>query len=517
MLIEGHLDQSAPSKHLTRIESGLRNAKRFTLVALEVPQDALQEQSLQEEAGEASEADNSRIYNVEHLFQRLNSAGTELRGEELLFSMIKAYWPTIEQSFDAIQDKQGNHYLPMPGSRLATLGARAALIGFDGKDGLPPFFNIGRIRGLAFAATDAAKAARAQMEKYLGLAHAKAETDVRESDLHKNLRQIDAWLLFDGAVKDDCGLPPILRASLAQSAPDVFLLLLHLAQKVRNDGLSNDEIAALRKPILGLATALHWFGDDRAKAVATLYSSHFGIARLSPASFSGVLKHCLQSPNGSREVLKLLSPDQLDALIPHPSDADDKLSEWTFYRRIIEVETDPIIRAAKERDEWQFLWRVIGGKAMLLYAQREFLSSHFNDFDPSRIDIWEGKNRPWDYDHLLPSAALQNNPKAFRKACKEWGNTIGNLRAWPLERNRSRHDELASNSIVPSDFAPSVILNTEECDAFSLSWHHIDEPAKAAGFMNAARSRILRIYADWFDSLEIDKLLSDGTVPQIKQ
>ena len=63
----------------------------------------------------------NRIYNVEHLFQRLNSGGTELRGEELAFSMIKAYWPGIEQSFSAIRDKHGNSCLPMPGSRLPHL------------------------------------------------------------------------------------------------------------------------------------------------------------------------------------------------------------------------------------------------------------------------------------------------------------------------------------------------------------------------------------------------------------
>ncbi len=511
-LIQGHLDQSATSKNLDRIESGLLKAKRFSIVALKVDQGALQEQSLQEEAGETLNVDNSnRIYNVEHLFQRLNSAGTELRGEELLFSMIKAYWPTIEQSFDAIQDKQGNHYLPMPGSRLATLGARAALIGFDGKDGLPPSFNISSIRGLAFAKTDTAKAERAQLEKYLGLTHVKAKADVGNSDLHCNLRQIDAWLLFDDSAKDDCGLPPVLRASLAQDAPDVFLLLLHLAQKARNDALSNDEIAALRKPVLGLATALHWFGDDRAKAIATLYADHFATAILSPASFSGVLKHCLQPQVGSRELLKLLSPAQLDILIPKARYSDEKLREWNFFKLIIEVESDPEIRSAKQQNEWQFFWRSIHCKPMLLYAQRVLLSgSRLGNYDPSRIDVWEGKNRPWDYDHLLPTNTLKGNQGPYRQACRQWSNTIGNFRAWPLEENRSRHDELANKSIITvEDRVLSKILDQRECDDFSLSWDQVGDDLKASEFMAATRSRFLRIYSDWFDSLKIGCLLWD--------
>ena len=512
VLIAAHLDQSATSKHLTRIASGLENAKRFTLVALDVPQGALREQSLQEEEGESSDADNgNRIYNVEHLFQRLNSAGTELRGEELLFSMIKAYWPTIEQSFDLIQDKQGNRCLPMPGSRLAMLGARAALIGFDGKEGLPAPFNISRIRGLAFAKTDTAKAERAQLEKYLGLTHLKAKADVGDSDLHRNLRQIDAWLLFDDSAKDDCGLPPVLRASLAQGAPDVFLLLLHLAQKVRNDALSNDKIAALRKPILGLATALHWFGDDRTKAIATLYADHFATATLTPASFAGVLKHCLQPQVGRREILKLLSPDQLDALIPKASHSDERLWEWNLFKLIVEAESDPEVRSMKHQNEWQFFCRSIDCKPMLLYAQRALLSgSRLGNYDPSRIDIWEDKNRPWDYDHLLPTNALKGNQGTYRQACRQWSNTIGNFRAWPLEENRSRHDELANESIITAeDRVLSKILDQRECDGFSLSWSQVDDALKASEFMAAARSRFLRIYSDWFDSLKIGCLLSD--------
>ena len=281
-------------------------------------------------------------YNVEHLFQRLNGAGTELRGEELTFSMIKAYWPSIELSFDAIQDKAGNHYLPMAGSRLATLGARAALIGFGqnaGKENLPAPLSISRIRSLANAPT--AKAEKERLQKYLGI----EVENIQESDLHENLRQIDEWLLFTNSVDSDYGLPPILRASLAHDAPDLFLLLLHLAQKARHDQLSKDEIEALRKPILGLATALCWFGDDRAKAVGSLYSSHFSSGSLSPDSFSGVLKHCLQPPVGKRELFKLLSPIEFDSFIPELRASDENLEKWNFWERIVLVETDATKRA----------------------------------------------------------------------------------------------------------------------------------------------------------------------------
>jgi hypothetical protein len=385
------------------------------------------------------------------------------------------------------------------------LGARAALIDFDSKNTLPAPITISKIRGLALENT---KGEREQLEKYLGLTHIKNNADARESDLHKNLSQIDAWLLFNDTAKD-FGLPPVLRASLAQDAPDVFLLLLHLAQKVRNDRLRDNEIVALRRPILGLATALHWFGADRAKAVAALYTTRLCTETLSPESFRGVLKHCLRESDGNLGLLKIHSSAELESLIPKAIFSDEKLSEWRFSNRIIEA--DPVNsdkRGDREMDTWPFIRKAIGSKALLLYAQRSLLSSQFNDFDPSRIDIHAGKNRPWDYDHILPSSILANNHGRFRDACREWINTIGNFRAWPLEMNRSRQDGPANQYIHPVDFENSILCH-EECDAFSLAWADVNIPTKAAAFMNAARSRFLRVYEDWFVSLEIEKLLSD--------
>ena len=519
-LIEDNLNGSAPSKHIARIERGLLNAKQlFTVVALEVPQSALLEHSYQEEAREGSESTNTdnRIYNVEHLFQRLNSAGTELRGEELTFSMVKAYWPAIELSFSAIQDKTGNSYLPMAGSRLATLGARAALIDFgQNAEYLPVPISISRIRSMANPLTEKEKADKERLEEYFGIRHLQNKVNVQESDLHKNLQQIDEWLLFDDSIKNDCGLPPVLRASLAQDAPDVFLLLLYLAQKARNDKLSKDELTSLRRPVLGLVTALHWFGDDRSKAVENLYKSHFRKGSLSPSAFSGVLKHCRQQPDGSRELFKLLSPVELE-ILPAPSASDNNLAKWEFWKQIdvvIPDETEEMKQAIQmkreilARDEWQFVEQVRHSNALLLYGQRAFLSRDLS-YDPSCIDIWKGHNRPWDYDHILPSATLSNNQGTFREACRQWANTIGNIRAWPLEKNRSRHQDIANKSILPDDLADSLVLDKKECDAFSLEWSDVDDPAKAAGFMNAARTRMIRIYTDWFASLEIGKLI-DG-------
>ena len=494
-----HLDDNA-NPNLKRIGNSLLRLKNLRIVALEVPQDILDTASPQEEYEESSASDaDARISNIEHLFQRLNSGGTELRGEELAFSMIKAYWPRIEDSFAAIRDINDKDQQPMPGSHLATLGARAALIGCDyNRNRLPAPLSISRIRNLSRSPE------KKTLEQYLGIDIDQPDKGhFRKSDLHLNLRQIDDWLLYHPS-KNSCGLPPVLRTGLARSAPDVFLLLLHFAQKARSDGLSKEQNDSLRKPILGLVTALHWFGDDRARAIEKLYEKRFCNGELSAHAFSGVLSECKALDQGRRGIFNLLPPSVLEDLIPAPSANVEELEKWGFWKLIVENSAD---RKERETHTWPFLYRLMKSRSLLLYAQRAFMCARFHDFDPSHADTWKESNRPWDYDHILPSATLYRQSKkgTFKVACDEWVNTIGNLRAWPLELNRSKGN--CTDPISESEHANSFLLGMDESLAFAMKESEIANREKAAAFMCAARARMIRIYSEWFTTLDIEKLL----------
>jgi hypothetical protein len=514
-LIGAH--RGRPCCHLERIETALKKAKDFRLVALQVPQDVLLQKSLQEETHTAPQPEgDERVHNVEHLFQRLNSAGTELRGEELLFSMIKAYWPAIEKSFAEIRDGLGHAFLPMPGSRLATLGIRAAMMSEQKPRSLPTSPSIPQIRSLAFPKDEKSREQRDVIKKYLGIPEKEqmqSEAPTRDSDLHKNLRQVDAWLLFDRTRQDDIGLPPVLRSSLAQGAPDVYLLLLYLAQRARNESLDAEAMVALRKPILGLATALHWFGinhDVAAGQVLTILNDR----PLVPNSFKGLLALCM--PAGDKHgVLNILPSEQLADLVKPVLETDPALRAWTLWGSLVGNETDTEARQKAENSLWPFVHKTIHSRPLLLYAQRRYLSVQFESYDPSCVDVWTGHDRPWDYDHILPSAVIyRKHNQEFKSACSQWTGTIGNLRAWPLEANRSKSDDMAIRTITtPEDRSNSLITaevenkDQDECLAFSMCEQDINDPSKVARFMNAARSRMLRIYAEWYDSLEISRLL----------
>jgi len=499
-LLKDHLDGVAVSPCLDEIETAMRKLGSYALLALQVPQEILTTDGASPGEPIDGSGNLDRIHQIEHLYQRLGSAGTELRGEELLFSMIKAYWPDIENSFAEITDREGRAWLPMPGSRLATLGIRAALMGAMDEPALPGVPSIPQIRAMAVARDDVSLAKRTLVHRYLGIS-----VPPRESDLHANLRLVDDWLLFRPDTRGDIGLPPLLRSHLAQAAPEVYLLLLHLAQRARNLGLDEAALEILRKPVLALATTLHWFGLHQDKAVRHLIPV-LHAAPLIPESFHGLLAPLID-PNDARSVLTLMDPGALADAVSPVEPTDGNLSGWTRWQSVVEAfETETPERSARECVVWPLLERVLSSKPLLLFAQRDYLARAFDGYDPSCIDVCNGHDRPWDYDHILPGAVLHSNQGVFREACRQWSESIGNLRAWPLEENRARRDEPA-DGISENDLGDSRIDGLEERSDFSMRWEEVGDPEKAARFMNAARIRSLRIYREWFESLDIARLL----------
>ena len=475
------------------IESALQRLRATHVIALIVNDDVIRHDA----SGDAAEGDDALgISSIEHLFQRLNSAGTVLRGEELAYSMIKAYWPRIEESIAAIRDQHNEQHQPMPGSQLAALGARAALIDMTNPPvRLPAALSISRIRSMAHASLRVAEKQR--LLEYFGIDNPQADaTSFPGCDFHRNLRQVDAWLLYRPGA-DDFGLPAVLRTSLARSAPDVYLLLLYFAQRVGSEGQGQQQIEALRQPILALATALHWFCDRPDKAVNKLYSATFFQRELTAETFKGIL--------GSIELsCGLRSPAQLAEIIPAPHAAN--LVSWNLWK--ITLRDNPDEESARRARDNPFIDRALKKRALLIYAQRQFMCRRFADFDPARVDTWKESNRPWDFDHILPSATLHNRRGVkHKRVCDQWVNGIGNLRAWPLEENRSKGKKTCTIDEDDKEQLIDSFIATTEHAAFGATPAMIDEPAVALTFVLAARTRTIRIYQEWFDNIGIAMLL----------
>ena len=75
------------------IWQGMRRLWNAEIPILELPEDAIAPPTDRESANGAQDD----VTNIENLFHRLNRNGTRLDGDDLAYSMIKAYWPGIEK------------------------------------------------------------------------------------------------------------------------------------------------------------------------------------------------------------------------------------------------------------------------------------------------------------------------------------------------------------------------------------------------------------------------------------
>lgn len=450
------------------VRSGLARLRDCELVALEVPED-----SLLQEDGETDDG----ISNVEALFTRLNSAGTPLEGAELTYSMIKAYWPEIEAKID-----------PLPRfvspAHMASMAFRVALSDDAKLSGMP---SISSMRRLAKAKDDDPEVAKKDLiREYLGLGG-------KDSNLSMDLECVNSWLLWNGP--GDTGLPPFVRNELARRSPETMLLLLRIASRVREKGIPTSP--GWRRSILGLATALHWFGGDSEKhrmEAANAVWKHFVASPPDSDSFLGILAFA-RNKEANTGMLELIDPENFDQVLPPVG--SDVSPNW-------DAES-----AIQDRDKnWPCFQRLRSLRGLLLYAQRDFLGRQWADFDQADMVAWEDHNRPWDYDHILPSSTLYYKQSKYKPAGDEWIHSIGNLRACPLEKNRSKSDSVLES--ISDEERKDSLLTHEHCqfEGFSKTTSDFQHPEAAAAFMNAARSRMVRMYRDWYETLGVAFLLS---------
>jgi hypothetical protein len=236
---------------------------------------------------------------------------------------------------------------------------------------------------------------------------------------------------------------------------------------------------------------------------------------LIPEAFFNVVQEVRDLNNDRHGVIQILFPNNLREMLTMP--AEQNLSTWTWWKSLI---VDP---GGNENDHlkrqltlWPFIERLKGSKDLLIYAQREWMAKRFGDFDPAIPEALEDHNRPWDYDHILPQNSFINLKPApkLMPVCKEWGVTIANLHILRFEENRSAGAGLATKKISNEHLLLARMDNPYDLrPAFSLTRRDVyvkeDDDGKVLKFVQGARDRLIQIYTDWFETLDISFLLGN--------
>jgi hypothetical protein len=260
---------------------------------------------------------------------------------------------------------------------------------------------------------------------------------------------------------------------------------------------------------------MSWFGTDQGKAANTLFKRTR--LRFTEVEIRDGLADCsafhrpLLPPY---ELCRLLALPTLEAVQATPK----VLSQWDWESALLRnvgsiwPEDDEDSRKRKLAQHLPSLWAIMEiknvGERLLLYAQRAYLRTErrFRDYDPARKDLWEAHNRPWDFDHIFPYYYTYYQQGPFRPFCAKWVSLVGNLRAWPFEENRSDQKDRAGDKIHTDVDAASSFLTQEELCGFNQDAMVRDDPLKALAFVAACRARTVRIYSEWYNTLDIQTL-----------
>lgn len=419
------------------------------------------------------------------LFVRLNSSGTRIEGEELIYSIYKASFPTTKSLVESI----GARFVPA--SRVISLVARLALAK-TAEGNYPPAMSIQEFKK------------RIKQDNF--------KSAIKE--LIGEQSTSPASLLFERAFKllrcqDDLNVPPVLVKSLVKGSPDLLLLLLRWLQI--NDREASDRE---RRQILGTVTALSWFGRDNVRYVRDLW------CKITEPEFWS--KDILSIPFLAKSdfiMYPLVRASILrDFLL---QDVVEKNTRWddlypphesrilTIYRSTLKTDSEEATAIAA-RGTWDsFMNKLFACKSLVLFAQRKYINDSFGEFN--QMETLEDTNTPWDWDHIYPSSWVDGK-WYIDPNTKHWTHSIGNIRALSLEENRSENNRLSPRDRL---FNEETRLDVRQQSFVRDDWKYwsliqgrinAGETEKIKLHLSAVIHRLCNIYEEWYASLMVGEL-----------
>jgi hypothetical protein len=418
------------------------------------------------------------------LFVRLNSSGTRIAGEELIYSIYKASFPEAKKLVENI----GASFVAP--SLVISLVSRLALSEIN-ENNYPYSISVNdfrkRIKDENF---------KSKLRELIG-----TESNSPASLLFKKAFEI---LLS----KHDFAIPPVLVKSIVKGSPDIFLMLIQWI-KLHNGEVNKED----QKNILATLTALSWFGRDNTKYVRELWNSIsknnfwckevLSIPYLNKRDF---IMYPMIKPSSLRSyLLQSVVKENVhwDNLYPSANSEIVKIYN-SILNNEIEQETEI---ANSTKGIWDnFMNKLFWCKPLVLFAQRKYINDSFGEFN--QMETLEDTNTPWDWDHIYPAswvyAKWYINPNT-----KHWTNAIGNFRAMSLEENRSEN-----NSLSPCDRLINVREQSFIKENDWIYWSKINRRINDGDHeminhhLSAIVHRLCNIYEEWYETLDIGHLFN---------
>lgn len=445
---------------LEKIAKGLERIKRTKTIGLVVPD------CLSGDENDENETDDNS--NIAVYFSRLNKGGSTPENEDLDYSILKSVVPQLH-----VIDEFAKQLMHPP--RLANIAVLTFLSLEKWKNSLSRA-DIFRLQN------------NAEFSGFIGT--------INNSTFKNAVDVVFGWLKFNP--NNNFGLPPVVCSSIAKNSPRLFrfLILFALLQKGKDHCVPQTTIIAF-------VTILNWFGNDETLNFQLLYKQ---LKEKQVQDYDLILSKWI----GIQIECGVL------AMPPHLS-VFEQLHTSSKSNDVEKLKKAWNPTGYSEGLEKVWGWTTSSGRCFLLYACRKFLEENFPGYDPS-LAVWNEDNRPWDYDHIIPQAWLQQGrgkPQGpYHEVVEKFLMSIGNIAPVPFSINRSKHDDPPGeylekdNELVFVDFRGS---DAEE-PAFVRK-----KPAKklenlketACSFACMTTTRWINLFKEW-KKLPIDDLLSNS-------
>jgi Protein of unknown function DUF262/Protein of unknown function (DUF1524) len=433
----------------------------------------------------------SKVLNEENdiedptLFVRINSSGTELKGDDLIYSIYKSAFPDAKNLIEQI----GMTFIAP--TQVLSFVSRLVASNLEGNR----YFNKFKVIEFQRKVKD-----ENFNQKLKGLIESKELVVLFERAL--NILSCKENASFEGEI------PPVIIKHFIAHNPDLFLFLIYW--------LYINEVELTDQIKLKIASKLFifsWFGFGN---VPRLWKEKIG-----KDSFWSEHLNELIWWDGVEGIHFLIRPDLLKNYYSTKGTEDAFCESDVSRRELLENDAaksiinyfntvKSLVTDKQKANEYfkGFINKVIYNRQLLLFVQREYINLAFGDFN--QIDNVEDTNVPWDWDHIYPQSWVYNM-KNCEQMIRDWNNTIGNLRALSLEQNRSEGN-------IDS---PKVRMKKSEIRYISFvlendweQWYKIDqriwEKDKAICHFRACTSRMINIYQKLWDDLKIGELITSN-------
>ncbi|MDM1547201.1 DUF262 domain-containing protein [Empedobacter falsenii] len=413
------------------------------------------------------------------LFQRINSSGTTLSGDDLIYSIYKTIFPGTKRMVEDI----GLSFIPP--TQVISLITRIAVSDTENDK----FVKKLNIRDFQNKIKD--KNFRDKLEGFVKGNEIKKAIDTaidilscRNNDQFKN------------------EVPPVVIKSFIKHNQDLFLTLLYWLYN------NNAELTSEHKfKIAGKIYLFHLFNFSNIKALweSEIQNKDFWIEPINEYIWWGnvdginfiIPPHLLENFYENPEVLnrfKTDAPERWGLL-----ESNNEIKEYFEKIKVCEIDHE----TANKYFEY-FIGNLRGTRILVLLAQREYVNDKFIDFN--QLEDFDDTNTPWDWDHIYPSEWVKSKSN-INNGIRDWNNSNGNFRVLSLDQNRSESNSLSPKLRLESELNKKISFVSNSDYQY---WEQIDGRIYSEQIDNhfyAITTRMINIYKKFWEDFKINEFI----------